>query len=129
MVWHVNQRSLFVLVLFATSFRCAHANYSLCNKTRYAQYLSEASNFGVKKGLAMGCGMGFLQIVVFGSYTLAFWYVAINVAYIYILFSLSKQPAWLNRMPCRCLTRYGSKLVIDKEMSSGDMLTVSFNNF
>lgn len=23
----------------------------------------------------MGCGMGFLQIVVFGSYTLAFWYV------------------------------------------------------
>lgn len=24
--------------------------------------------------------------------------------------------------------RYGSKLVIDRDMSSGDMLTVSFNN-
>ena len=25
----------------------------------------------------MGCGMGFLQIVVFGTYTLAFWWVSL----------------------------------------------------
>ncbi|CAB4012995.1 Multidrug resistance 1 [Paramuricea clavata] len=62
---------------------------------RYGQFLAEASRFGVKKGLAMGCGMGFLQLVVFGSYTLAFW--------------------------------YGSKLVIDRDMTSGDMMTVFFS--
>ncbi|XP_046851815.1 ATP-dependent translocase ABCB1-like [Xenia sp. Carnegie-2017] len=62
---------------------------------RYEERLANASEFGVKKGLAMGCGMGFLQFVVFASYTLAFW--------------------------------YGSKLVIQKDMSSGDMMTVFFS--
>ena len=64
--------------------KCFHEDTGGCNSMqvylfvfltiyRYGQYLGEASNFGVKKGLAMGCGMAFLQLVVFASYTLAFW--------------------------------------------------------
>ena len=42
---------------------------------RYSSHLGEARDFGTKKGLMSGFGMGFFQVIVFGSYALAFWYV------------------------------------------------------
>lgn len=42
---------------------------------RYSSHLGEARDFGTKKGLMSGFGMGFFQVIMFGSYALAFWYV------------------------------------------------------
>ncbi|CAH3028476.1 unnamed protein product, partial [Porites evermanni] len=43
---------------------------------RYSSCLGEARDFGVKMGVLMGLGIGFLQIIIYGSYALAFWYGA-----------------------------------------------------
>ncbi|KAJ7379512.1 ABC transporter B member 11 [Desmophyllum pertusum] len=43
---------------------------------RYSSHLGDARDFGIKKGFMSGLGMGFLQVVMFGSYALAFWYGA-----------------------------------------------------
>ncbi|XP_068702225.1 ATP-dependent translocase ABCB1-like [Montipora foliosa] len=43
---------------------------------RYASHLGEAKDFGIKKGLTSGLGMAFFQLIMFGSYALAFWYGA-----------------------------------------------------
>ena len=40
---------------------------------RYSSCLGEARDFGVKMGVLMGLGIGFLQIIIYGSYALAFW--------------------------------------------------------
>ncbi|XP_048589318.1 ATP-dependent translocase ABCB1 isoform X2 [Nematostella vectensis] len=47
---------------------------------RYNSHLGEAQAFGVKKGLSTGLGFGFFQLIMFGSYSLAFWYGAVLVA-------------------------------------------------
>ena len=41
---------------------------------RYAKNLSFAKDFGIRKGVYAGLGVGFLFFVMFGSYALAFWY-------------------------------------------------------
>jgi len=41
---------------------------------RYAKNLVSAKNFGIRKGIISGAGMGFFFFVIFGSYALAFWY-------------------------------------------------------
>lgn len=43
---------------------------------RYASHLGEARDFGIKKGVMSGLGMAFFQLIMFGSYSLAFWYGA-----------------------------------------------------
>lgn len=43
--------------------------------SRYSSLLKEARDFGIKKGLMTGLGIGFFQLVIYGSYALAFWYV------------------------------------------------------
>ncbi|KAL9972823.1 hypothetical protein ACROYT_G019202 [Oculina patagonica] len=43
---------------------------------RYTSHLGDAKDFGTKKGLMSGLGMGFFQVIMFGSYALAFWYGA-----------------------------------------------------
>ena len=40
---------------------------------RYSSCLGEARDFGVKMGVFMGLGIGFFQIIIYGSYALAFW--------------------------------------------------------
>ena len=42
---------------------------------RYNVNLKEAQDFGIKKGIVTGLGMGTLQIIMFGSYALSFWLV------------------------------------------------------
>ncbi|KAK7508463.1 hypothetical protein BaRGS_00000029 [Batillaria attramentaria] len=41
---------------------------------RYYDNLGEARSFGVKKGFSNGLSMGFVWLVIFGSYALGFWY-------------------------------------------------------
>ncbi|KAK3736374.1 hypothetical protein QZH41_006151 [Actinostola sp. cb2023] len=41
---------------------------------RYTSNLDEAQAYGIKKGLSMGLGFGFFQLIMFSSYALAFWY-------------------------------------------------------
>jgi len=41
---------------------------------RYSKNLRQAKDFGIRKGLISGAGMGFLWFVIFASYALAFWY-------------------------------------------------------
>ena len=41
--------------------------------SRYSSHLGDAQAFGIKKGVMSGLGMGFFQVVMFGSYALAFW--------------------------------------------------------
>lgn len=43
---------------------------------RYSSHLGEARDFGIKKGVMSGLGMAFFQVIMFGSYALAFWYGA-----------------------------------------------------
>jgi len=62
---------------------------------RYSSHLGDARDFGIKKGVMSGLGMGFFQLIMFGSYALAFW--------------------------------YGAKLIIDDEMTGGDLLIVFFS--
>lgn len=45
----------------------------LVSPYRYSSCLGEARDFGIKKGVMSGLGMGFFQIMMFGSYALAFW--------------------------------------------------------
>jgi len=52
------------------------AVYSILNifvSFRYSSRLGEAQAFGIKKGVMSGLGMGFFQLIIFGSYALAFW--------------------------------------------------------
>ncbi|XP_054768746.2 ATP-dependent translocase ABCB1-like [Lytechinus pictus] len=42
--------------------------------TRYEKELKGARDVGVKKGVASGVGMGITMLIMFGSYSLAFWY-------------------------------------------------------
>ena len=41
---------------------------------RYDANLDNAKTFGIRKGLANGLGIGFIYLVFFGAYALAFWY-------------------------------------------------------
>ena len=41
---------------------------------RYNSRLDGAKQVGIKRGLASGLGSGFVWIVIFGAYGLAFWY-------------------------------------------------------
>lgn len=41
---------------------------------RYKENLGEAKAFGIKKGFSNGLSMGFVWMVIFGSYALGFWY-------------------------------------------------------
>jgi len=41
---------------------------------RYSKNLSSAKDYGIRKGIVSGAGMGFFFVVIFGSYALAFWY-------------------------------------------------------
>ena len=41
---------------------------------RYDANLKDAKSFGIRKGIANGLGIGFIYIVFFGAYALAFWY-------------------------------------------------------
>jgi len=41
---------------------------------RYGKNLVQAKDFGIKKGIISGAGMGFLFFVFFATYALAFWY-------------------------------------------------------
>ena len=41
---------------------------------RYSKNLVDAKNFGIRKGMIVGGGMGLLFLVIFGSYALGFWY-------------------------------------------------------
>jgi len=41
---------------------------------RYAKNLGEAKDFGIKKGIISGAGMGFHFLAFFGTWALAFWY-------------------------------------------------------
>ena len=41
---------------------------------RYDANLEDAKAFGIRKGLANGLGLGFIYVVFFGAYALAFWY-------------------------------------------------------
>jgi len=41
---------------------------------RYNNSLTSAKNFGIRKGLFSGAGMGFFFFVNIASYALAFWY-------------------------------------------------------
>ncbi|PFX21918.1 Multidrug resistance protein 1 [Stylophora pistillata] len=41
---------------------------------RYSSLLKEARDFGIKRGFMTGLGIGFFQLVIYGSYALAFWY-------------------------------------------------------
>lgn len=49
--------------------------YFCVKLSRYSSLLKEARDFGIKKGLMTGLGIGFFQLVIYGSYALAFWYV------------------------------------------------------
>ena len=40
---------------------------------RYSSHLGDAQTYGIKKGVMSGLGMGFFQLIMFGSYALAFW--------------------------------------------------------
>ncbi|KAK6964304.1 ATP-dependent translocase ABCB1, partial [Biomphalaria glabrata] len=40
----------------------------------YASNLTEAQNYGVKKGFTNGASMGFIWFVIFCCYGLGFWY-------------------------------------------------------
>ena len=46
-----------------------------CLSCRYSSHLGKARDFGIKKGIMSGLGMGFFQFTMFGSYALAFWWV------------------------------------------------------
>jgi len=41
---------------------------------RYTKNLASAKDFGIRKGVFAGAGMGFFFLVIFASYALAFWY-------------------------------------------------------
>lgn len=41
---------------------------------RYNSNLDEAKNFGIKKAIIAGAGMGAVFFFIFGVYALAFWY-------------------------------------------------------
>uniref|UniRef100_A0A673J6R8 ATP-binding cassette, sub-family B (MDR/TAP), member 5 n=1 Tax=Sinocyclocheilus rhinocerous TaxID=307959 RepID=A0A673J6R8_9TELE len=41
---------------------------------KYEKNLVEAKNFGVKKAITTNVSMGLTQFIIFGTYTLAFWY-------------------------------------------------------
>ena len=41
---------------------------------RYSKNLIEAKNFGIKKSMISGGGLGLTFFVIFASYALAFWY-------------------------------------------------------
>jgi len=41
---------------------------------RYGKNLVQAKEYGIKKGIISGAGMGFLFLVFFSTYALAFWY-------------------------------------------------------
>jgi len=41
---------------------------------RYRKNLGEAKDFGIRKGIISGAGMGFLFFIFFATYALAFWY-------------------------------------------------------
>jgi len=41
---------------------------------RYTKNLSSAKDFGIRKGIYAGVGMGLVFFVIFASYSLAFWY-------------------------------------------------------
>lgn len=41
---------------------------------RYTVQLQEAKRIGIKKGLVSATGMGVIMFIMFGSYSLSFWY-------------------------------------------------------
>lgn len=43
-------------------------------KFRYSENLVYAKNAGVKRGLVTGVGMGLMWLIIYASYSLAFWY-------------------------------------------------------
>lgn len=47
--------------------------------TRYKNKLNDAYKIGVKKAFVTGTGLGFMMLIMFGSYGLAFWYGSILV--------------------------------------------------
>ncbi|XP_077454196.1 ATP-dependent translocase ABCB1-like [Stigmatopora argus] len=61
---------------------------------RYSKNLEEAKNMGIKKAISSNTAMGFIYMMIFLSYALAFW--------------------------------YGSKLILNKEYTTGTVLTVLF---
>ena len=47
---------------------------SFCSQPRYHANLSDARDYGVKKGKVNGLAMGVVFCIMFASYALAFWY-------------------------------------------------------
>ncbi|CAL4059023.1 unnamed protein product, partial [Meganyctiphanes norvegica] len=41
---------------------------------RYEENLVDAKKAGIKRGLVTGLGMGFMWVIIYGAYALAFWY-------------------------------------------------------
>jgi hypothetical protein len=48
--------------------------FSSCFVNRYSHSLSTARDFGIRKGLYGGGGMGLVYLVLLLTYALAFWY-------------------------------------------------------
>jgi ATP-binding cassette, subfamily B (MDR/TAP), member 1 len=48
--------------------------YSTCYINRYNSSLSTAKDFGIRKSIINGGGMGMIFLVLFLTYALAFWY-------------------------------------------------------
>lgn len=81
----VTWRSLFCIVTVTVR----HLLLYFCVKlSRYSSLLKEARDFGIKKGLMTGLGIGFFQLVIYGSYALAFWYVW-GLFYLFFIYMFS----------------------------------------
>ena len=61
---------------------------------KYNKKLEVAYKVSAKQGLASGCGIGSVLVIIFGTYSLAVW--------------------------------YGSKLIIEKGYTGGDVINIIF---
>lgn len=51
-----------------------HNLFPIIMHDRYTSNLSDARKVGIKKGAVSGASLGFLFLIMFGTYGLAFWY-------------------------------------------------------
>jgi len=54
--------------------QCLHESIYIVMHFRYSKNLVSAKDYGIRKGIIIGAGTGFMFFVLFASYALAFWY-------------------------------------------------------
>lgn len=71
--WRGNSRLQFGKLPFLPTAACFSANVS-CVSFRYDRNLTYAQRWGTRKGLIVGFFTGYMWLIIFLCYGLAFWY-------------------------------------------------------